>query len=88
MRIAIVGSGPLAVALHNATITAGHTVSTDDASQLDALIFAPWEPSVAQPCALADLTDAAFEAAWQTTMDHATAACIRGRLLSYGTSTI
>jgi 3-oxoacyl-[acyl-carrier protein] reductase len=79
MRIAVVGNGPLAEALRAAAHHAEHTVIAHDAGHLDALIFAPWNPADAQPCALAELTDDAFAAAWQTTMDDATAACINAR---------
>jgi 3-oxoacyl-[acyl-carrier protein] reductase len=76
MRIAVVGNGPLADALRRA---AGAALSDDATSNLDALVFAPWNPATATPCALADLTDDDFGTAWQTTMDNATDACIDAR---------
>jgi 3-oxoacyl-[acyl-carrier protein] reductase len=79
VRVAIVGAGPLAHACRDAALTRGHELADDDTSPIDALVFAPWDPSTATPCPLVELTDDDFGAAWQTTMDVATAACVNAR---------
>jgi NAD(P)-dependent dehydrogenase (short-subunit alcohol dehydrogenase family) len=86
MRITVVGSGPLAIACREAIDTAGHTLIEGRHGTLDAAIFVPWNPALATPCRLTELSDDGFGAAWQDTMDMATAACVnaRERMLPHG----
>jgi 3-oxoacyl-[acyl-carrier protein] reductase len=60
----------------------GAAVGPDDdatGGRLDAVVFAPWDPQVARPVPLVDLTDADFDASWQQTMDAAVATCVAAR---------
>ena len=77
----VVGSGPLADELGAALRERGaEVVGADDATDhLDAMVFAPWDPEVVRPVALADLTDDEFDRAWQQTMDAAVSACVAAR---------
>jgi 3-oxoacyl-[acyl-carrier protein] reductase len=86
MRIAVFGSGPLAIACRHAASASGHRLADADGSPIDAMIFAPWNPATTAPCPMAELTDDAFGAAWQDTMDAATATCIdaRERMVAHG----
>lgn len=77
MRIKVVGSGPLAAHLSAALSDRGHEPT--DSAPYEALVFAPWDPAVMLPRALAELTDAEFDLAWQQTMDAAIAACVEAR---------
>jgi 3-oxoacyl-[acyl-carrier protein] reductase len=86
VRISVVGSGPLAAACRQAASASGHDLADAERSPIDAMIFAPWDPTTTAPCPMADLTDDAFAAAWQATMDAATATCIdaRERMVGHG----
>ncbi|CAB4597225.1 unannotated protein [freshwater metagenome] len=82
-RIRIVGSGPLARTF--ADDLTGYGAELVDSGpgtpirDLDALVFAPWDPAIMKPVAMADLGDDEFDEAWQQTMDTAVAACIDAR---------
>lgn len=83
-RIRIVGSGPLArtfaedLAGYGAEIV--DSSSGSPVSDLDALVFAPWDAAVMKPVAMAELRDDEFDEAWQQTMDSAVGACTQARL--------
>jgi 3-oxoacyl-[acyl-carrier protein] reductase len=86
MNIVVVGAGPLATACREAAIASGHQLIDGPEGPVDAVIFSPWNPANATPCPLTDLTDDEFGAAWQHTMDAATATCVaaRERMLGHG----
>jgi 3-oxoacyl-[acyl-carrier protein] reductase len=79
MRITVVGAGPLATACREAATASGHQLIAGPEGSIDAVIFSPWNPASATPCPVADLTDDAFGAAWQDTMDAATTTCVSAR---------
>lgn len=83
-RVRVVGRGPLAAELAGALRERGAEIvpegaGTGDGDHLDAVVFAPWDPAVAQPVPLAELTDDNFDRAWQQTMDAAIATCVAAR---------
>ena len=80
-RVRVVGSGPLADELGAALRERGAEVvgPNETTDHLDAMVFAPWDPAVVRPVALADLTDEEFDRAWQQTMDAAVSACVAAR---------
>jgi len=77
VRIKVVGTGPLAAQLSAALSGRGH--ETTGSAPYEALVFAPWDPTLMVPRPLAELTDAEFDQAWQQTMDAAVAACTEAR---------
>jgi 3-oxoacyl-[acyl-carrier protein] reductase len=78
LRIAVAGEGPLARGFSAALASMGHVVgSIDEDGPLDAAVFAPWDPAAMTPRRFVELSDAEFGAAWQDTLDHAVATCIR-----------
>lgn len=80
-RVRVVGRGSFAASVRSIAADAGLTVvdAGDDASPVDAMVFAPWDRDAVVPVPFADLTDEQFGAAWQTTMDDAVAACVGAR---------
>ncbi len=80
-RVRVVGSGPLALDLAEDLRTRGGDVigASDPAGELNAVVFAPWDPDVVRPVPFADLTDADFDRAWQQTMDAAIDTCVTAR---------
>ncbi|CAM8628295.1 FabG Dehydrogenases with different specificities (related to short-chain alcohol dehydrogenases) [Acidimicrobiia bacterium] len=83
-RIRILGSGPLARTFAEDLADCGAEIvdssSGSPVSDLDALVFAPWDAAVMKPVAMAELRDDEFDEAWQQTMDSAVAACTQARL--------
>lgn len=77
MRIRVVGAGPLAAHCRDGLGRHGHELA--DSGSFEALVFAPWDPTIMVPRPLTDLTDDEFDAAWQQTMDAAIAACVDAR---------
>jgi 3-oxoacyl-[acyl-carrier protein] reductase len=80
-RVRVVGSGPLAAELAAALGERGcEVIGADDSGEgLDAVVFAPWDPTVVRPVPFDELTDDDFDRAWQQTMDAAVATCIEAR---------
>ena len=77
MRVRIDGRGPVAAGFAAALAARGHEVVDDE--HYEAVVFAPWDPAVMVPVAMADLTDDDFDLAWQRTMDAAVDCCVRAR---------
>ena len=80
-QVRVIGTGPLADELSEALRRRGaEVVGADDVVDgLDAMVFAPWDPTVVRPVPLVELTDDDFDQAWQQTMDAAVAACVAAR---------
>jgi len=80
-RVRLIGEGPLAEELAAALRARGAEIATPHQAgdDLDAMLFAPWDPALMQPVPFAELSDDDFDRAWQQTMDAAVAACVAAR---------
>jgi 3-oxoacyl-[acyl-carrier protein] reductase len=83
-RISVVGEGDLARSLAASLRVLGAdapapTPTLGAGDQIDAAVFAPWDPGAMTPRPLVELTDEEFAAAWQDTMDAAIEMCVIAR---------